>query len=211
MSNESVEEVKTPVIGFQKERIDEKREDARAREKALNGDIAKYLETVHYITKINEEQKIAEVEDIKKKRKKAMEKLAKQFRAEASGQSLTNEAGGPSGDNIPVEAHPEIEDMGGMAPEIDDLNIEEYSELFDIDPNQVLDKTELENQLKNKLKARNELKMQNAPKAQPSTPAPKMTPTYEKKYTNVPPMAKPEPEEPRYRPTYTPTLKPPGA
>lgn len=158
---------------------------------------------------------IARVEDLETKVQKAYQKIQKHLtqyeQAEAPEQGQQAKV---SGDSIPIEAHPELQDMGGMPLELDKLDKEFLDELGLSD---ILDKTEIENQLKKKLRNRLELanKLQNDLKSQPrnrptARQANELVVKYKMAMEDLKKKPVLEPEVPQYTPRYEPPKPRPG-
>lgn len=148
-------------IGFKKEQQETARQEDLRRLKAADDLLAKILEQVHYIGKLKAEQiEVAPVENIKEKIEKAQRKLYDYLnrpeQTAEQNQSLGAEQQQTPGDNIPIEKHPLLQDMGGMPLELDNID-QEF--LKDLGVENTLDKSELQNQIKKKLE--NKLKMLN--------------------------------------------------
>lgn len=162
---DSITPPKDTVLGFTKEQQDSARREDMRRLKAADQLLSKILEQVHYIGKLQAEQKVAPVENIKERIEKASRKLYDYMNRPENSEEKTLTAGAeqqqPSGDNIPIEKHPLLQDMGGMPLELDNLD-KEFMDALGL--NNALDKTELQNQIKNKLE--NKLKMLNKLKAE---------------------------------------------
>jgi len=208
-----------PHMGFQQERIAMERKDDLRRIKAFDQFVGKILEQVHYINKLRDEQKVAEVENIQQKIDKAARKLNEYMnRPESSLEENPNQAPGQSGDNIPIEKHPLLPDMGGMPLEMDNLDPAFLEEL--VGGNPPSDRAELQNQIKNKLQAKlkmvNKLqaemkhKVKNQPGNKPLLKqANELVIKYKHAIQNLPPMLRPPEPEIKYQPS-RPAPKPPG-
>lgn len=212
------------ILAFQKDHNEETRQADLRRLKGFDQFIGKILEQVHYIGKLKDEQKIAEVENIQQRIDKAARKLNDYMnRPENAPEDINfrQQASGPSGDNIPIEKHPLLPDMGGMPMELDNLDSDFLTELG---VNPTLDRTEIQNQIKKKLE--DKLKLLNKMKAEFKAKA-KIQPAYKPvqkqvnelviKYKMALDDMKKKPvleEELKYqpRPSWTPPVpRPPGA
>lgn len=218
-----IKDTQPNVLGFKHEGIDKARQDDLRRLKSFDSFIGKILEQVHYINKLKDEQKIAEVENIKERIDRAARKLndymnqPEETLDQSAGVEQSNQAGGP---DLPIEKHPLLPDMGGMPMELDSLDQAFLNEIMGTDPS--LDRTEIQNQIKNKLEAK--LKLLNKLKAEIKFKA-KNQPSYKPVQKQVNELVmkykmtlddmkkRPvlEPEKPQPRPTFTPpTLRPQG-
>lgn len=206
---------KTPVsLQVQKDEI--------KRLNAANQLIGGVLGELHNIQELIGLNAVAEVEDLSGKIKKGREKIQEYLARYEQGEELNQgQQAKMSGDSIPLEAHPELKDMGGMPLELDKLDKEFLDELGVSD---MQDKAEMQNQAKNKVQDRlkNALKLaaklQNKLKSQPKNkPGFKQANEMVKQYKLTledlknKPVLKPEPEAPEYTPTYIPPKpRPPG-
>lgn len=216
-----VQDKEQSILGFKKEGDEKSRRDDMRRVKAFDQFIGKILEQVHYINKLRDEQKIAEVENIKERIDKAARKLNDYMNRpeESPDQNANPGQSQQAGADIPIEKHPLLPDMGGMPMELDNLDPAFLNELLGVDPSQ--DRAEIQNQIKKKLE--DKLKLLNKLKAEIKFKA-KNQPSYKPVQKQVndlvikykmtladmksKPVLKPE-EEPKYQPRWTPpTLRP---
>lgn len=164
---------------------------------------------------------VAEVENLEEKIKKGYEKIHEHLnRYEqgedlAQGQGLENQAAKRSSDAIPLEAHPELQDMGGMPLELDKIDKEFLQELGLSDlqdkaeiQNQIKKaKEKLQNRLKNALKfaAKLQNKIKNQPQAKPALKqANELVIKYKMALEDLKKRPVLQPEAPEYQPRYTP-------
>lgn len=195
----------------------------REREELYNG-VFKALGEMNYIGKLLGHQKIATVKDLKQKIEAAHQRIEKYLAPqalEAPGAAEEAKAGRRQGDEIPIEKHPLLADLGGMALEIDKLDRAWAEELGLLESKNVLDKAELQNQIKNKLQAKlkQALELNNRLRQRlANTPQPKLKEAAKHvnkmvvKYEETLKLLKRpilQPEAPRERPSWTPpTPKP---
>lgn len=157
--------------------------------------------------------RVAPVENLEERIKRSYEKIQKYLNQYEHGETLEQgQQAKMSGDSIPLESHPELQDMGGMPLELDKID-REFLEELGLD--NVQDKTEIENQLKAKLQNRLKLaaKLQNDLKNQPKNrPAAKQANELVVKYKMAMDEMKKKPvlkpEAPDYTPHYTPKPRP---
>lgn len=180
----------------------------------VDGQVSGVLSEVQYITQIIGDNKVAPVENIDGKIKKAIKKIKDLMNPEyEQNPDMAVDAANRSsndGINLELEKNPLLNEMGGMP--LEDIS-PEWKELLDT---QTLDKAELENlvnkklkekveqanELKNKLKAKNRATNKLQQKS-----APKFTPKFQKiqqamKYIikEMPPPPAPAPA-PRFNPS----------
>ncbi len=178
---------------------------------AMDQQIQGVLAEINYIAITLQTNKKVPVEDMAQKIKRALQKIKKYLTqdpantAEADPNANQAPAGG-----IQLEKNPLIEDLGGMP-------LESISSEWQDEMSNVLDKTELENLIKNKLKDKlknrerlaNRLKIgakpQNAPK-----PGAAMTPKFKAIEQTVKYILKEMPAPPAPAPRETPRPRPAG-
>lgn len=201
-------------LGFVRNFEEEKREDELNLVSTVERQVNGVLSEVQYIaeilathTKYKGEGVV--VENLNEKIRKSMEKIEAYMNPQP-GEELTStnvNRRTSSGANIDVEQNPLIKEMGGMPLEI-------ISPEWDNQSNEkLLDKTELENQvkkLKDRVKQANELKakhkLTNKPTAKPGQ---SLTPKFQKLQQTVKYIARNLPEPPKPAPAPRPTIAPP--
>jgi len=203
---------KTP-ISLQAQKEEMKRLQAASQ---LIGGVLGELHDIQELIGLNE---VAEVENLEEKIKKGYEKIQEYLtRYEQGPEQEQGQQASRSGDSIPLEAHPELQDMGGMPLELDKLDKEFLKELGITDTQ---DKAEMQNQIKKKLQNRlkNALKfaskLQNDLKAQPAyrpvvKQANELVIKYKLDLEDLKKKPVLQPEAPEYTPTYAPKPRPPG-
>lgn len=152
--------------------------------KALDEQIQGVLDQINYIAITLQTNKKVPVEDMPRKIKKALQKIKSYLSQDPSAEqeaTLNANQNQSAAGGIQLEKNPLIDDLGGMPLESISSEWQDLAEEFD-----VLDKAELENLVKNKLKDKlknrerlaNRLKIgakpQNAPK-----PGAAMTPKFQ--------------------------------
>ncbi len=178
----------------------------------VDGQVRGVLGEVQYITQIIGDNKVAPVENIDGKIKKAIKKIKDLMNPEyeQSPDMAVDAANRSSNDgiNLELEKNPLLNEMGGMP--LEDIS-PEWKELLD---NQTTDKAELENlvnkklkekveqanELKNKLKARNRATNKLQQKS-----APKFTPKFQKIQQAMKYIIKEMPPPPAPAPRFNPS------
>ncbi len=184
--------------------------DEMKRLQAANQFIGGVFGELHNIQELVSLNAVAPVENLEEKIKKGYEKIQKHLNQYEKGESLEQgQQAKQSSDSIPLEAHPELQDMGGMPLELDKLD-QEFLDALGLSDN-IQDKSEIENKLKEKLQNRLKLaaKLQNDLKAQPKNkPVAKQANELVVKYRMAMDDMKKkpvlQPEAPDYSPHYTP-------
>jgi len=195
-------------IGFMKTFEEQKREEDLQLITDVERQVGGVLAEIQYIAKLLEDnKKMAPVEDLPSKIRKSYEKIKKLLNPEnAAQQELGPEANKRTSGGIQLEENPLIKELGGMP-------LEEISpEWQEVIEGTILDKAELENLVNKKLKDRvelaNKLKAQNKLTNQPkmkAAPGPAIKPQYEKLQQTLKLIFKEMPPPP----TPTPQVKPP--
>lgn len=170
---------------------------------------------LHYIQELISLNAVAPVENLEDKIKASYAKIQKHLNQYENTEALEEGVRTKmSHDSIPLEAHPELMDMGGMPLELDKLDKEFLEELG---LNNLQDKAEMENQLRNKLQNRLKLaaKLQNDLKNQPKNRptaknANELVVKYKMAMEDLKKRPVLQPEAPDYTPHYTPKPRPPG-
>lgn len=165
-------------------------------------DVLTEINTIATMIKTN---KKIPIEDLHQKIKKALQKIKQLLNQNpALEQEASLSQAQSAMRDLGLEENPLIDDLGGMPLEVIS---NEWSE-FDAEVTNVLDKTELENLIKKKLKNREELanrlknspalknQPQNAPKAAPAI-TPKFEQTIQYIYKEMPPPPAPTPPAPK--------------
>lgn len=198
-------------MGFVRDFESEKREDDLQLLTIIEKQVQGVLGEVQYIAEtIETHKKVAPVEDIEAKIKKSYEKIKKLMNPENADPNLaeTNANRRTSG-GIDVEQNPLIKEMGGMP--LEDISPEWREQI----EGKLLDKSELENLVNNKLKNRvelaNKLKAKNKPTAQPKLRAgQQITPKFKKIQETLKYILKEAPEPPAPAPKPLSVPRPPG-
>ena len=155
-------------LGFVRDFESEKRDDHLQLLSTIEKQVQGVLGEVQYIVEtIKTHKKVAPVEDIEAKIKKSYQKIKQLMNPENAdpNMALEGDANRRTSGGIDVEKNPLIKEMGGMPLE------EISSEWREQVEGEILDKTELENLVNNKLKNRvelaNKLQAKNKLKSQP--------------------------------------------
>jgi hypothetical protein len=202
----------TDSFGFMREYEEEKIEDKMSLISVVEKQVQGVLAEVQYIAELLATQKKvkedgAQVKDINEKIRKSIEKI-KAYMDPQQEQALTAEAvNRRTSGGVSVEQNPLVKEMGGMPLEI--ISTEWQDKMV----GQVLDKTEIENavkQLKERVKEANQLKAKNKLTNKPtSKPGQQMTPKFQKLQQTVKYIMKNMPEPVRPEPMPKPFITPP--
>lgn len=201
------------LLEFMQAYQEEKREDDLNLLTAIEKQVHGVLRELQYIAELlGTNKNIAPVENIREKIKAAYEKIKAYLNSEPTEPSATAEGNRRTAGGIQVEQNPLIKEMGGMPLETISA---EWRELVE---GTVLDKSELENLINNKLKNRaelankltNKLKLQNKLAQQPKVKVgQQITPKFKKIQETLKYILKEVPPPPKPIHTITPP-RPPG-
>jgi len=201
-------------LGFVRDLESEKRDSELQLLTDIEKQVQGVLGKVQYIAEtIDTHKKVAPVEDVEAKIKKAYEDIKKLMNPENADPNMSLEANANrrTSGGINVEQNPLIKEMGGMP--LEDISPEWREQI----EGQILDKAELENlvnkKLKNRVELANKLKAKNKLKSQPKMRiGQQITPKFQqiKKTLEYIFREAPKPPEPAPAPKPMTVPRPPG-
>lgn len=162
MTNKSDEQNKGNSMGFMRDLEEKKREDDLNLLSKTEQAVSMLLSELQYISELlGHNKQIAKVENLEKKLEAAYKKIQDYLNPDLGEENKLSAGSNKASNDLPLEKHPLLQDMGGMP--LEQIS-PEWQEMMK--ESKIQDKAELQNQLRNKLKNKLDLAMKLVNKLQ---------------------------------------------